>query len=115
VDLLYYVPTPPAVRAAAFRAMASFPDVKSLGRVEGGQDLSIAYGPGEQERVVINPATSMVRSDIAFASVKGRTVSKGVRVLVAGWTNHLPQSGPRLPVHRLRAPFAPSVHRYRGT
>jgi hypothetical protein len=115
LDLLYFVPAPPAVRAAAFRAMASFPDVTSLGRVEGGQGLAISYGAGEQERVVIDPATSMVRSDIAGASVKGKWVSKGVRVLAAGWTDHLPQSGCAATGTPARHRLVPRVRLHRGT
>jgi hypothetical protein len=88
--LLYQVPAPPAVRAAAFGAMASFPDVQSLGPAQGGQALVISVGGGEQERVIIDPATATVRGDIASATVKGEKVAKGVRVLAAGWTNHLP-------------------------
>ena len=39
VSLVSQLPAPPKVRAAAFRAIASYPDVKNLGPVEGGQGL----------------------------------------------------------------------------
>jgi len=41
VRLLTDLPVPPAVRAAAFRALASMPSVTSLGPADGGQALLI--------------------------------------------------------------------------
>jgi hypothetical protein len=90
VDLLYAVPAPPAVRAAAFRALALFPGVKSLGAVDGGQGLLMVFRGGQQDRLIIDPATSMVRSESAGATIAGKLVSKGYTVVASGWTDTLP-------------------------
>jgi hypothetical protein len=87
---------PPAVRAAEFRILASFPLVKNLGRVPGGIELEIIYGAGPADKysgghvpasvgkewLVVNPATERVRSDRDFSGT--------VTIDAAGWVNRLP-------------------------
>jgi hypothetical protein len=88
IDLEWVDPTPPQVRAAAFRALAALPDVTSLGPVPGGQELLIKspQDPTAWEKVVIDPATSLVRSDANFKST--------IIIEAANWTNHLPRIVP---------------------
>jgi hypothetical protein len=94
--LLYEVPAPAAVRAAAFRALAAMPIVRNLGPVAGGQALRIALPPpppgkytGQLPRgvdridLVIDPVTTMIRS---ITNYQGTS-----RMLAAEWVNHLPR------------------------
>ena len=90
------IPAPPAVRAAAFEALAELPGVTSIGAVQGGQGLLISVPPpaaskfpggkvpagASQERLVIDPATAQVYSYTNF---------EGTQTIVAAyWTNALP-------------------------
>jgi hypothetical protein len=83
VHLLYRVPAPPAVRAAAFRALASLPNVTKLGSRDGGQALRIRAAGEGQMTVVIDPATATLISD---------TFDNGsYKILAAEWTNTMPK------------------------
>ena len=86
------LPVPSALRAAAFRVMASFPGVRSLGPVPGGQGLLIPLG-GQPARIVVDPATSRVRDTNFFVSEGAQvsTQSPTTATVTAGWTNHLPK------------------------
>ena len=100
VDLLTDMPVPSGVRAAAFRALASMPNVKSLGQADGGQALLVTgppppaskYPGGKLPRgpvpvgdveVVIDPATAQVRIVI--------TNDYTETVITEGWTNQMPK------------------------
>jgi hypothetical protein len=97
INLLYRVPAPPAVRAAAFRALASLPNVTKLGEQDGGQALRITYtkpdpakypdhkvpaGAG-QTTVVIDPATATLISETDYTGTQ--------KILTAEWTNTMPK------------------------
>jgi hypothetical protein len=99
-NLLFQVPAPPALRAAAFRALASMQDVRELGYADGGVALAI-YGPslpaskfrpGKEPRdtgvvkLIIDPANSMLRAETNY---EGTT-----QILATGWTNHMPKIVP---------------------
>jgi hypothetical protein len=57
VSLVSQLPAPPKVRAAAFRAIASYPDVKNLGPVDGGQGLRFPLSTiGPPAATVLPPA-----------------------------------------------------------
>ena len=57
VSLVSQLPAPPKVRAAAFRAIASYPDVKNLGPVDGGQGLQFPLSTiGPPASTVLPPA-----------------------------------------------------------
>jgi hypothetical protein len=88
ISMEWLVPTPPQVRAAGFRALAALPNVTSLGPVPGGQELLIKdpQRPIDWLKVVIDPATSLVRSETNFKSV--------TTIEAANWTNHLPRIVP---------------------
>jgi hypothetical protein len=93
IGLLSSMPAPPKVRAAAFRSLASLPNVKNLGTVDGGQGLLILSPEGEI-KLVIDPATSRVR-DSSFTGVgAGPKVGGTVTVAAAEWTNQLPKVTP---------------------
>ena len=62
ISLVSQLPAPPKVRAAAFQAIASYPNVKSLGAVKGGQGLLISFGEGTPASLVVDPATSQIAS-----------------------------------------------------
>ena len=88
IALEWLVPTPPLVRAAAFRALAALPIVTGLGPVPGGQGLLITQSrfDGGWEKLVIDPASALVRSD---------TNAKGtITIEAANWTNQLPRVVP---------------------
>lgn len=100
VDLLYQVPAPPAVRAAAFRELASMPGVTKLGEVNGGVVLSVSVSEppankfpsgqvpagADEMRLVIDSSTFTLRS---FSNYEGTTT-----ILAAKWTNNLPEIVP---------------------
>jgi hypothetical protein len=88
IALEWLVPTPPLVRAAAFRALAALPIVTGLGPVPGGQGLLINQpnADGGREQLVIDPATGLIRSD---------STSKATTTIeAANWTNQLPRVVP---------------------
>lgn len=91
-SLVSQLPVPPKVRAAAFRAIAGLPDVRSLGAVEGGQGLLISLG-GRQARLVVDPATSQVRNTNFFVTADGAETwlpSHRSATVTTEWTDRLP-------------------------
>jgi hypothetical protein len=90
-DLVAALPTPPQVRAAAFRAMAALPDVTSLGPVDGGQGLRLALGGNRHATLVVNTATSQVRDILSVTGVGGETSSWSI---TARWVNRRPSHPP---------------------
>ncbi|GAA2109944.1 CU044_5270 family protein [Actinomadura alba] len=94
ISLVSQLPAPQKVRAAAFRAIASYPDVKDLGTVEGGHGLSISYGGLTPARLVVDPATSRVRDTNVLVTADGALMgvpSGGGATVVTEWTNRLPE------------------------
>ncbi|WP_329094538.1 CU044_5270 family protein [Actinomadura citrea] len=91
LSLVSQLPAPPQVRAAAFRAVASYPDVKDLGPVKGGQGLSISFGGGRKANLVIDPKTSRITDTDYFVSADGAQVTApGGAEIVAEWTSAAP-------------------------
>jgi len=84
------VPAPPAVRAAAYRAIAAFPGVQDRGTVQGGQALFIPARDGGPLRLVIDPATGLIHSEI-WPEASGQM---SWDVDVAQWANQLPKVVP---------------------
>jgi hypothetical protein len=94
--LLYDVPVPAAVRAAAFRALAALPGVRNVGPVPGGVQLRIPLPPpppGKYDHlpagidhydIAVDPNTGVIRS---YTNYQGTT-----RILRAEWTNQGPPS-----------------------
>jgi len=98
-SLLSAFPAPPAVRAAAFRALAALPGVKRLGRVDGGLAVLVESprDAGEMviEKLVIDPATAQLRSAVHYGRMGGAL--KPVLTtyyLIDQWTNQLPKVAP---------------------
>ncbi|MCO6007410.1 CU044_5270 family protein [Actinoallomurus purpureus] len=107
VSLVSALPTTPKVRAAAFRAIATYPNVKNLGAVSGGQALEIASehpapppqapaGGGQarrdRDRLVVDPATGRVHETNFFVTPDGAEVFvPGGATIVAEWTKVLPR------------------------
>ena len=86
LSLQYQVPAPPAVRAAAFSALASFPGVTNLGTAKGEETIRISFPdePGAHPfTLVFDSKTSLLRSE----TITGRTVT----IEAANWTNRLPR------------------------
>lgn len=86
ISVLSSMPAPPAVRAAAFRALASSPNVRSLGTVNGGEGLAIGYPDGEL-RVVVDPEAARLRD----SSFTGPGKPSGTEAVEAKWTDDLPE------------------------
>ncbi|MBO3749833.1 hypothetical protein J5X84_27445 [Streptosporangiaceae bacterium NEAU-GS5] len=89
--LLWTKPSPPAVRAAAYRALADLPEVRYLGaradaRSRPGEAFSFELPSGVQRTLIIDPATSQVLSSTDSGG-------RAEIVLDAGWTDR----GPALP------------------
>ena len=95
-ELLYQVPAPPAIRAAAFRALAAMPDVTKLGQASGDVVLRISFPPppankfpsgkvpaGYDEIKLIIDASALTVH--AISDYTGTTT-----ILAARWTNTLP-------------------------
>ncbi|NYD46508.1 hypothetical protein BJY14_002491 [Actinomadura luteofluorescens] len=92
LSLVSQLPAPPRVRAAAFRAIASYPGVKDLGAVKGGQGLSISFGGGGEAHLVVDPKTSRITDTDFFVSADGARVAvPGGAAIVAEWTDQAPR------------------------
>ncbi|MFI6333116.1 CU044_5270 family protein [Micromonospora chersina] len=94
VSLVSLLPAPPSVRAAALRVIASYPNVTSLGPVDGGRGLLISFHPEESPaRLVIDPQTGQLRRTNVLIPTFGGTLSNdgGTFAITAEWTNTLPQ------------------------
>jgi hypothetical protein len=90
IQLVSGLPAPPAVRAAAFRAIATYPEVTGLGAVPGGQGLQI----DSEDRLVVDPATGTVNETTMFVSIDGGVwhFPPGATATVrAEWTDTLPE------------------------
>jgi hypothetical protein len=57
ISLVSSLPAPPKVRAAAFRAIASYPNVENLGPVKGGQGLRFPLSPARPTTPAPSPST----------------------------------------------------------
>lgn len=89
VPLLYELPAPPKVRAAAFRLLASLRGVRSSGAAG-------VFIPGNGVKLVIDPATSVVRTVRITTSKVNKTLN--ITVVTAAWTNRPPKVTPTRPV-----------------
>jgi hypothetical protein len=89
VSLVSTQPAPPAVRAAAFRAIAAYPGVESLGEVPGGQGLRLS----DSQRLVVDPDTGRVNGTSVLVTVQGGiySVADGTARVTTEWTDTLPQ------------------------
>lgn len=95
VSLVSLLPVTPQVRAAALRAIAEYPNVKSLGPVDGGQGLEISFrATRSTARLVIDPATSQVRETNFIVLESGGLLTAGeggTFTVDAGWTDSRPE------------------------
>jgi hypothetical protein len=90
-SLLSQLPTPPAVRAAAFRALAALPGVTALGPRNGGQTIQFTIG-GQQATLVVDPATGQIRATNFFLTNDGALFWQPTvdATITCEWTNVLP-------------------------
>ncbi|WP_330186175.1 CU044_5270 family protein [Dactylosporangium sp. AC04546] len=96
ISLVSQLPAPPAVRAAAFQAIAAYPTVTNLGPVPGGIGLLIpaVSSPRSPERLVIDPATTQIREADFFITTEGAVYSAAdghTVTLQAEWTTTRPE------------------------
>jgi hypothetical protein len=94
VSLVSQLPAPPKVRAAALRAIATYPNVISVGAVDGGQGLLISFYPGEPPaRLVIDPTSGHLRRTNVLVMTFGGTMTSdgGIFAVTAEWTDALPR------------------------
>ncbi|MFC6016821.1 CU044_5270 family protein [Plantactinospora solaniradicis] len=99
ISLVSQLPAPPKVRAAAFRAIAMYPNVKSLGKVDGGQGLEITLvGQETPAKLVVDLGKSQIREtswyvtpDGGNAGFAGDHAADSSYTLTAEWTNNLPK------------------------
>ncbi|MET7971331.1 CU044_5270 family protein [Micromonospora sp. NPDC005305] len=93
LSLLAQLPAPPKVRAAAFQAVAAYPDVTSTGATDGGQGLLIRLNGEPVARMVVDPATARIRKTNFFVTTDGARISTpgdAMFTLTAEWTDRLP-------------------------
>lgn len=98
ISLVSQLPAPPKVRAAAFRAIASYPNVRNLGAVDGGQGLEITLVAQQTPaRLVVDLTNSQIREtswyvtpDGGNAGFAGDHAADSSYKLTAEWTNDLP-------------------------
>jgi hypothetical protein len=81
------LPTPPGVRAAAWRALATYPGVQNRGAVKGGYAVFIPVKNPGPVTMVIDPATGLIVSQ-KWPYIGGEETQT---TIVAQWTNHLPE------------------------
>lgn len=89
ISLVSTLPAPPALRAGAFRALATYPGVENLGPVPGGQGLRLPSG----RRFVVDPRTGRVNGTETFGYGAGATYTVGEggsARITAEWTDTLP-------------------------
>lgn len=93
--LLWSKPSPPEVRAAAYRALADLPEVRYLGERNDEQgrkgaafSFALADPPGTRRTLIIDSATSRVLSSVTDAP--GIRNDETELVLEAGWTDRKP-------------------------
>lgn len=94
IALITELPAPSEVRSAAFRALATLPEVKRTGTVDNGEELLIADPDGEVEiKLVIDPDNARVmRTNYLLAddgSIAGDPA--GFISVTTGWTDQPPQ------------------------
>jgi hypothetical protein len=87
-ELVAGVPAPPRVRAAAFRVLATLPNVTSLGPGHGGQALRLSLASNQHATLIIEP-TSQARESLTASFAPGARTSTSVSVS-AQWVNRRP-------------------------
>ncbi|MGK5558565.1 hypothetical protein ACSNOI_43885, partial [Actinomadura kijaniata] len=73
--------------------LAAWPGVTNLGRVSGGQGLQIPL-PSGKARVVVDPATGLLRDSNFYVMADGGMVwtsGGGTVTVTAHWTDALPK------------------------
>lgn len=95
--LLWSKPSPPGVRAAAYRLLGDLPNVRYLGRStdqRGRTGDAFAFeldgDPAVERTLIIDAASSQVLSCIDNAGVYGGGTQRSEVVLGAGWTDKGP-------------------------
>ncbi|MFC3979920.1 hypothetical protein [Streptosporangium jomthongense] len=96
ITLISELPTPPEARAAAFKALATTPEVRSTGAVEGGQALAIP-DPDDHSweiKLVVDPETAQVkRTNFLLGGDGSVTLPRDSIALATEWTDELPKQG----------------------
>jgi hypothetical protein len=94
ISLISQLPVTPRVRSAAFQVIAAYPNVTSLGPVDGGLGLLISLSEGPQARLVVDPATSQIRRTNFLVLPQGGLYIAGEGgsiTLDAMWTDSRPE------------------------
>jgi hypothetical protein len=88
-NLIAEMPSPPRVRAAAFRVMATLPGIS---RVDGGRGLRLSLGGRNFLTLLVDPATSVARDVISTRDAQNKILRLSV---TAHWVNRLPEAARR--------------------
>lgn len=94
IALITELPAPSEVRSAAFRALATMPEVKRTGTVDDGEELLIADPDGEPEiKLVVDPDTARVMRTNYLLADDGSLAGDpaGFISVTTGWTDQSPQ------------------------
>ncbi|MEU0480651.1 CU044_5270 family protein [Streptosporangium sp. NPDC006013] len=93
-SLISQAPAKPNVRAAAFRAIASLPNVRSLGETDGGgQKLRVTLSSSQVE-LVVDPKAAQVRDTSFFVSWEGGltyATKEATTTIQTEWTDERPR------------------------
>jgi len=92
-SLLSQLPSPPKLRAAAFRALASLHGVTSLGPLHGGQGLRFTLLGGQTATLIIDPSTGQIRGTNFFVDNEGAEIwqQAPTATITGRWTDTLPK------------------------
>lgn len=93
--LVSTLPAPAKVRAAAYQAISTYPEVVSLGTVDGGHALEYPVWGDSKARLIIEPATAQIRRTnflVFFNQTMGSgdPDSKPNMYFITEWTDNLP-------------------------
>jgi hypothetical protein len=90
-NLIAELPSPPQVRAAAFRVVATLPGIS---RIDGGRGVRLSLGGRNFITLLVDPATSQARGVFSTLDAQNKILKLSV---TAHWVNRLPQAARRTP------------------
>ncbi|MDG4794746.1 CU044_5270 family protein [Micromonospora sp. WMMD1082] len=92
--LVSVLPSPAAVRSAAFRALSEYPNIENAGPAGGGQAVLVTYSQRAVAKLIVHPETSQLLEQAFYESAdaaKGDGPGgPGSHKITTEWTDTLP-------------------------